>query len=98
MLSRMAFSILRRQPRGSDRPERIYREEAEEIRIALEPGGSVRKKRTFAAKVTRLSAACEDVPAGSIKRGTYVVRVVSGFRPEPNSPYHDRLDAPLVVK
>ncbi len=37
MHERRGADGLRRQPRGSDRPERIYREEAEEIRIALEP-------------------------------------------------------------
>ena len=37
MHERRGADSLRRQPKASDRPERIYREEAEEIAIALEP-------------------------------------------------------------
>ena len=37
MHERRGADALRRQPKASDRPERIYREEAEEIAIALEP-------------------------------------------------------------
>ena len=68
------------------------------LRIALDPGGSMRKKRSFKAKVTKLAADCGDVPAGPIKPGRYVLRVVTGFLPTPDSPYHTRIDTPLVVK
>jgi hypothetical protein len=68
------------------------------LRIVLDPGGSMRKKRSFTAKVTKLAADCGDVVAGAMKSGSYVLRVVTGFRPEPDSPYHDRVEATLVVK
>ncbi len=68
------------------------------LRIVLDPGGSMRKKRSFTAKVTKLAADCRDVPAGPIKPGRYVLRVVTGVRPASDSPYHSRLDTTLVVK
>lgn len=68
------------------------------LRIVLDPGGSMRKKRSFTAKVTKLAADCREVPAGPIKPGSYVLRVVTGFRPAPDSPYHNRLDTTLVVR
>ena len=37
MHERRGADALRRQPRATDRPERIYREEADEIAVALEP-------------------------------------------------------------
>lgn len=68
------------------------------LRIVLDPGGSMQKQRSFSAKVTKLAADCGDVPAGPIKPGRYLLRVVTGFRPAPDSPYHSRLDTTLVVK
>lgn len=68
------------------------------LRLVLDPGGSMRKVRSFAAKVTKIAADCGEVPAGPIKPGRYVLEVVTGLLPAPDSPYHSRLDTTLVVK
>ncbi len=68
------------------------------LRIAIEPGGSMRKTRSFAANVTRVAADCGDVLAGPMKRGRYVLHVDTGFRPRPDSPYKVRAETTLVVK
>lgn len=66
------------------------------IRIVLEPGGSLRQKRSFMAKVTKLVADCGEVVAGSMGPGRYVLRVVTGFRDETDT--RRRAEAILVVK
>lgn len=66
------------------------------IRIVLEPGGSLRQKRSFIAKVTKLVADCGEMVAGSIAPGRYVLRVVTGFRDETDT--RRRAEAILIVK
>jgi hypothetical protein len=72
------------------------------LRIVLDPGGSMRKKRAFAASVTKVAADCGDVAAGPMRRGSYVLRVVTGFRADAHAmtEYRPRLHAEttLVVK
>lgn len=70
------------------------------LRIVLEPSGSMRKRRSFTANVTKVAADCGEVAAGSMRRGSYVLRVVTGFRAHAVAGYRSRLhvETTLVVK
>lgn len=68
------------------------------LRVVLDPGGSLKKTRSFVTVVTKVQPDCADVVAGPIKPGTYKLRVANGFNRDEEGIYRSTSDTTLVIK